>query len=98
MLKNKDDEFLGDEITNNIKYADNEWQAQGTIDRGSVYTKEPLLDLLFEGFDYSKLLGDYSQYVARASTADASGNAGKPYVAAKLQHDLYVLDMEYYLN
>lgn len=96
MLKNKDDEFLGDEITNNIKYADNEWQAQGTIDRGSVYTKEPLLDLLFEGFDYSKLIGDYSQYVARASTADASGNASKPYVAAKLQHDLYVLDMEYY--
>lgn len=92
MLKTKDDEFLGDKITSNIKYADNEWQAQGTVDRESTYTAEPLLNLLFEGFNYKKSLGDYRDYVARASTTKISGTDQKTYVAAKLQHDLYVVD------
>lgn len=96
MIKNKDDEFLGDSITRNVKYADNEWQAQGTVDRGSVYTKESLLDLLFEGFNYSKAEGDCTDYVPRASTSKISGADQKAYVAAKLQHDLYVVDLEYY--
>lgn len=96
MIKNKDDEFLGDNITSNVKYADNEWQAQGTVDRGSVYTKEPLLDLLFEGYNYNKTEGDYIDYVARASTSIISGTDQKAYVAAKLQHDLYVLDAQFY--
>lgn len=101
MLKNKEDDFLGDHITNNIKYADNEWQAQGTVDRGSAYTKESILHLLFEGFDYKKDLGDYEKYIARASTklvtsTDLKGASN--YVAAKLQHDLYLLDTLYYIS
>lgn len=96
MLKDKDDEFLGDSITHNIQHADNVWQAHGTVDRGSVYTKEPLLDLLFEGFNYSRFVGDYENYVARASTTPISGVENKAYVAARLQHDLYVLDTQYY--
>ena len=48
MLKDKEDNFLGDQITNNIKYADNEWQALGTTDRTSMYLSEPILDLIFE--------------------------------------------------
>lgn len=101
MLKNKEDDFLGDNITNNIKYAENEWQAQGTVDRNSGYTKESLLHLLFEGFDYRKDLGDYSSYVARASTKAATlddSSGAKNYVAAKLQHDLYLLDKLYYVS
>lgn len=98
MLKNKDDEFLGDKITSNVKYADNEWQAQGTVDRESVYTKEPLLNLLFEGFDYGRSEGDYQNYVARASTFNASGTKQEAYVPAKLQHDLYIVDTQYYSN
>lgn len=96
MLKTKDDEFLGDNLTHNIQYADNVWQAHGTVDRGSVYTKEPLLDLLFEGYDYSKQIGDYAKYVARASTREASGTSNKDYVSARLQHDLYTVDSQYY--
>jgi len=98
MIKNKDDDFLGDKITSNVKYADNEWQAQGTVDRDSVYTKEPLLDLLFEGFNYGRDEGDYQEYVARASTFTASGTKQAAYVPAKLQHDLYVVDSQYYSN
>lgn len=97
MQKTKDDEFLGDSLTHNIQYSDNVWQAHGTVDRGSVYTKEPLLDLLFEGFDYDRQLGDYENYVARASTEN-SGDVSKrtEYSSARLQHDLYVLDTRYY--
>ncbi len=96
MIKNKDDDFLGDKITSNVKYADNEWQAQGTVDRESAYTKEPLLDLLFEGFNYGRDEGDYKAYVARASTFNASGTNQLACVPAKLQHDLYVVDTQYY--
>lgn len=95
MLKNKEDDFLGDEITNNIKYGDNSWQSFGTISRESSYTKEPILHLLFEGFDYTKDIGDYKNYVARASTSAISDSA---YIAAKLQHDLYVLDTSIYIT
>lgn len=95
MLKNKDDSFLGDEITNNIKYGDNSWQSFGTINRESSYTKESILHLLFEGFDYTKDIGDYKNYVARASTSVISDSA---YIAAKLQHDLYVIDTSIYIT
>lgn len=93
MLKNKEDDFLGDSITRNVKYADNEWQASGTIDRGSVYTKESLLHLFFEGLNYDRTLGDYKDYVPRGSTSALNDTE---YVAAKLQHDLYVIDALYY--
>lgn len=93
MQKNKEDDFLGDKITSNIKYSDNEWQSQGTVDRGSTYTKEPILHLLFEGFNYSRELVDYSDYVPRASTSGISSSA---YAAAKLQHDLYTIDSQFY--
>lgn len=95
MLKNKEDSFLGDEITNNIKYGDNSWQSFGTVNRESTYTKESILHLLFEGFDYSKDVGDYKNYVARASTSAISDSA---YAAAKLQHDLYVIDTSIYIT
>lgn len=95
MLKNKEDSFLGDEITNNIKYGDNSWQSFGTVDRESSYTKESILHLLFEGFDYAKDVGDYENYVARASTSAISDSA---YSAAKLQHDLYVIDTSIYIT
>lgn len=101
MLKNKEDDFLGDHITNNIKYADNEWQAQGTVDRGAVYTKESILHLLFEGFNYEKDSGDFVDYVARASTESVSKNSTgsvTSWVAAKLQHDLYLIDALYYTS
>lgn len=100
MLKNKEDDFLGDNITNNIKYAENEWQGQGTVDRNSVYTKESLLHLLFEGFNYDRDIGDYKDYVARASTSLITATEAEPtpYVAAKLQHDLYILDALYYTS
>lgn len=93
MLKNKNDSFLGDEITRNIKYGDNSWQSFGTVDRESSYTKEPILHLLFEGFNYNKDVGDYKDYVARASTDSISS---EKYVAASLQHDLYVLNSNIY--
>lgn len=93
MQKNKEDDFLGDKITSNIKYSDNEWQSQGTVDRGSTYTKEPILHLLFEGFDYSRDLGDYTYYIPRATTGDKSGKA---YAGAKLQHDIYNIDSQFY--
>lgn len=93
MLKNKEDEFFGDSITRNVKYSDNEWQAHGTVDRGATYTKEPLLHLLFEGYNYDRDLGDYADYVPRDSVSSFDSNA---YSAAKLQHDLYLLDNLYY--
>lgn len=106
MIKNKDDDFSGDEITNNIKKAENGWQLHGTVDRGAVYTKEPLLDLIFEGFNYDRNIGDYKDYVARASTSlitsntssDEETSSTKNFVGAKLQHDLYLLDSKYYTS
>lgn len=95
MIKTKEDDFLGDEITNNIKRADNVWQAQGTVDRGSSYTKESILHLLLEGLNYDKEIGDYKDYVARASTSVA---ANENYIPAKFQHDIYVLDSQYYTS
>lgn len=86
MIKNKEDDFLGDSITNNIKYYDNEWQAQGTVDRGSMFTKEPLLHLLFEGTEYDNKINDYAVYTPRTTKS-----------AAKLTHDLMVLDNYYYV-
>lgn len=100
MIKNKEDDFLGDKISNNIKFADNEWQASGTVDRGSCYTKESILHLLFEGFDYQRNTGDYTLYVPRASTGEASidfGDKSSAEIGAKAQHDLLLLDNNYYL-
>ena len=104
MIKTKDDSFLGDDITNNIKFGDNVWQAHGTVDRGSVYTKEPILNLLFEHYNFDNNIGDYTNYVARASTGNLSTsdseNTGtsqqQAYSVAKLQHDLYLIDSRYY--
>lgn len=93
MLKNKEDNFLGDGITHNIKYADNEWQAHGTVDRNSVYTKESLLHLLFEEKEYDRDTGNYKYYVPRGSTANIFG---KNYMGAKLQHDITLLDTVFY--
>lgn len=100
MIKTKEDDFLGDNYTSNIKYAENEWQAHGTVDRDSVYTKEPLLDLIFEGFNYSRELGDYEDYIARASTLSITNTStdAVEYVGAKLQHDLMILDTMYYTS
>ena len=86
MIKNKDDEFFGDAITSNVQYYDNEWQAQGTVDRGSMFTKEPLLQLLFAGKDYDNRVNDYTRYVPRTTQS-----------AAKLTHDLMVLDNYFYI-
>lgn len=99
MLKNKEDDFHGDKFTSNVKYADNEWQAHGTVDRGSTYTKESILHLLFEGFNYDRNLGDYKHYVPRASTGPGGWlHRGKnnPYVPAKLEHDIYLVENTYY--
>ena len=60
MLKNKEDNFLGDNITHNIKYGDNEWQAHGTIDREPAYTKESILNLIFEEYQYNAEKGEYN--------------------------------------
>ena len=93
MLKNKEDNFLGDNITSNIKYADNEWQAHGTVDRHAVYTKESILHLIFEENEYLVDKGVYKSYVPRGSTKALKS---KNYVAAKLQHDLSLIDTIYY--
>ena len=74
MLKDKEDNFLGDLITNNIKYADNEWQALGTTDRTSMYLSEPILDLIFENQIYDRDTGKY-KYIPRASI---EGHVGLP--------------------
>ena len=108
MVRNKEHDFFGDKFTRNIKYADIEWQAFGSIQRGSVYTKESILHLLFEGFSYDRQAGDYTQWVPRASTQNAfvneitggrivkSSDTKRHYVAAKLQHDLYFINSEKY--
>lgn len=85
MLKDKEDNFLGDQITNNIKYADNEWQALGTTDRTSMYLSEPILDLIFENQVYDRDTGKY-KYMPRASIE------GKNYSAATLSHDLILVN------
>lgn len=85
MLKDKEDNFLGDQITNNIKYADNEWQALGTTDRTSMYLSEPILDLIFENQIYDRDTGKY-KYIPRASIE------GKKYSAATLSHDLILVN------
>lgn len=85
MLKDKEDNFLGDQITNNIKYADNEWQALGTTDRTSMYLSEPILDLIFENQIYDRDTGKY-KYLPRASIE------GKKYSAATLSHDLILVN------
>lgn len=87
MLKNKDDSFLGDQITNNIKYADNAWQALGTVDRTSMYLSEPILDLIYKNTEYDKESGMY-KYLPRASVSIL----GENYSGAKLSHDLILVN------
>ena len=93
MLKNKEDNFLGDNITHNIKYGDNEWQAHGTIDREPAYTKESILNLIFEEYQYNTEKGEYNFYIPRASVQNT---LGKNFIGAKLTHDISVLDTRYY--
>lgn len=93
MLKNKEDNFLGDNITHNIKYGDNEWQAHGTIDREPAYTKESILNLIFEEYQYNAEKGEYNFYIPRASVQNT---LGKNFIGAKLTHDISVLDTRYY--
>lgn len=109
MQKKQNDSYTGDAITNNIKYADNEWQAHGTVDRGSMFLTEPLLGLLYAGKKYDKDLGDYKDYVPRGSMSSTTGldaNANATALArakfniepARLSHDLLLLDVTYYVS
>lgn len=107
MQKKQNDTYTGDAITSNIKYADNEWQAHGTVDRGTMFLNEPLLGLLYAGKKYDKDIGDYKDYVPRGSMATTEGlDANATALArakfniepARLSHDLLLLDATYYVS
>lgn len=89
MIKNKEDDFLGDSITNNIKFAANEWQAQGSVDRTSMYTAEGILDLIFEDTQYDKETGMH-KYTPRASFTERN------FAPAKLSHDIILVNKLFY--
>lgn len=89
MIKTKEHNFLGDSFTNNIKYADNAWQAYGNVDRASMFMPQSILDSIFEETEYDNDVGRFVKFLPRYSVE------GDP-VANTLPHDLILLDKQFY--
>ncbi len=89
MIKTKEHNFLGDDFTNNIKYADNAWQAYGSVNRRSMFMPQSILASIFEETEYDADKGRFIKFKPRFSV---DGDV----VPNTLPHDLILFDTNLY--